>query len=61
MSDASGATAWSYDADGAMVTERRTINSTPSNVTKTIAYSYNADGSLATLTYPSGRQVAACK
>jgi RHS repeat-associated protein len=54
MSDGSGTTAWSYDAAGHAVTERRTI----AGITKTISYTYNLDGSVATITYPSGRQVA---
>lgn len=53
MADGSGSTAWSYDADGRVVTEQRTI----AGVTKTVSYSYNGDGSLASLTYPSGRKV----
>jgi RHS repeat-associated protein len=50
MSDSSGNTAWSYDAMGRVLAERRTI----SGITKTTSYSYNRDGSLATTTYPSG-------
>ncbi len=53
MSDASGATAWSYDSEGRALTERRTI----SGFTKSIGYTYSLDGSLASLTYPSGRVV----
>lgn len=53
MSDGSGATAWSYDANGNIVKERRTI----SGISKTITYSYNKDNSLNSLTYPSGRVV----
>jgi RHS repeat-associated protein len=51
MSDASGQTAWTYDAIGHIVTERRTIN----GVTKTISYAYNLGGLVSSLTYPSGR------
>ncbi len=54
MSDGSGQTAWSYDAAGRILTERRTI----AGVTKTISYGYNLDGSLASNTYPSGRTVS---
>jgi RHS repeat-associated protein len=54
MSDGSGTTAWSYDAAGRVITEKRTI----AGITKTISYSYNLDGSPATITYPSGKQVA---
>ena len=53
MTDGSGTTAWSYDANGRIVTERRTIGT----VTKTISYTYNGDGSLSSVTYPSGRKV----
>ncbi|MGH9670813.1 MAG: hypothetical protein ACRD3A_11970 [Terriglobales bacterium] len=53
MSDASGATAWSYDSEGRTLIERRAI----SGITKSISYAYNLDGSLASLTYPSGRVV----
>ncbi|MGH9554618.1 MAG: RHS repeat domain-containing protein [Terriglobales bacterium] len=51
MSDASGQTAWTYDSEGQVLSERRTI----SGVTKTISSTYNLDGSTATITYPSGR------
>ncbi len=51
MSDGSGATAWSYDKMGRILTRQQTI----STVTKSIGYSYNLDGSVATVTYPSGR------
>jgi hypothetical protein len=37
MSDSSSAAAWSFDTNGAVLTERRTI----SGITKTIFYSYN--------------------
>jgi len=53
MIDGSGQTAWSYDANGNIVTEKRTIAS----VTKTTSYGYNRDNSLNQLTYPSGRIV----
>jgi RHS repeat-associated protein len=54
MSDGSGQTAWSYDAMGRVLTERRTISS----ITKSISYAYNLDGSVASVTYPSGRVVS---
>ncbi|MGH9509004.1 MAG: hypothetical protein ACRD2M_03635, partial [Terriglobales bacterium] len=54
MCDASGATSWSYDPEGATLTEKRTLIGS-SAITKNISYTYNLDGSLATLTYPSGR------
>ena len=53
MSDASGQTAWSYDAMGNVVTEQRTI----AGITKTISYTHNLDGALGSITYPSGRTV----
>ncbi len=53
MKDGSGETAWSYDTDGRILTEQRTIGT----VTKTISYSYNGDGSLSSIIYPSGRKV----
>jgi len=53
MTDVSGVTAWSYDADGRVLTEQRKIGT----VTKSIAYAYNGDGSLKSITYPSGRIV----
>ena len=54
MSDGSGSTAWSYNALGEIVAEQRTI----AGVTKSVTYSHNVDGSLASVTYPSGRQIA---
>jgi RHS repeat-associated protein len=54
MSDGSGQTAWSYDAMGRVLTERRTIGS----ITKSISYAYNLDGSVASVTYPSGRVIS---
>jgi RHS repeat-associated protein len=54
MSDSSGATAWTYDPMGQVLTEsRKIVGST--NITKSVGYTYNLDGSPATLTYPSGR------
>jgi RHS repeat-associated protein len=53
MSDGSGATAWSYDASGHVLIERRTI----AGITKTISYAHNLDGSLLSVTYPSSRVV----
>lgn len=48
MTDEAGEAAWSYDAMGRPVTERRTIT----GITKEIKYSYNFDGSVKELTYP---------
>ena len=53
MSDASGQTAWSFDAMGNVLTEERTIN----GQTKTVNYTSNLDGSIATITYPGSRKV----
>src|SRR3990172_5932832 len=50
MTDGSGTTAWSYDGEGHVLGEKRSIGS----VTKTISYTYNAGGPIATITYPSG-------
>lgn len=55
MSDASGQTAWSYDATGRTTDEKRTIGTTPP---KTISYQYDLAGSLKQLTYPDGEVVA---
>jgi RHS repeat-associated protein len=57
MSDGSGSAAWTSNAMGWPVTERRTIKVGTSNITNTISYSYNQDGSLASITYPSGRTI----
>ncbi len=54
MSDGSGATAWSYDSVGKVLSERRTI----AGVTKTIAYAYNLNGSVSQIQYPGGRLVS---
>ena len=56
MCDGSGATAWSHDALGRVLTEKRTIKGA-SNLTKSITYTYNLDGSLFTLTYPGTTKV----
>jgi RHS repeat-associated protein len=53
MSDGSGTTAWSFDPNGNVVAEKRTI----AGITKTISYAYNKDNSLKQLTYPGGRVV----
>ncbi len=53
MSDGSGATGWSYDAAGRVLTERRTI----SGVTKNISYTYKLGGAIETMTYPNGRVI----
>lgn len=53
MCDAAGSEAWSYNSMGQPLIERRVTNS----VTKSTSYTYNLDGSIATLTYPSGRNI----
>jgi RHS repeat-associated protein len=53
IKDGSGSTAWTFDGNGRVVSESRTIGS----VSRTIAYTYNGDGSRASVTYPSGRKV----
>lgn len=53
MCDAAGNEEWSYDSMGRELGEQRTSNS----ITKITGYTYNLDGSLATLTYPSKREV----
>jgi RHS repeat-associated protein len=53
MSDAAGAEAWSFDAMGRTLVDRRSTNA----ITKNTSYTYNLDGSLATLTYPGSRVV----
>jgi len=53
MSDGSGTTGWSYDADGRITQQKEAI----AGVTKTISYTYNGDGTIASITYPSGHTV----
>ena len=48
MSDGSGTTAWSYDVEGHVLTEKRTIGT----VTKNISYLYNPNGSVKRITCP---------
>jgi RHS repeat-associated protein len=54
MSDASGTTAWDYDAAGNVRNEQRTIG----GVTRKIAYNYTVNGLLSSLTYPSNRTIS---
>jgi RHS repeat-associated protein len=54
MTDASGQTAWSYDAMGRTTDEKRTIGTAPP---KTISYQYDLAGSLKQLTYPDNEVV----
>jgi RHS repeat-associated protein len=53
MSDGSGESAFSYDLLGDVSTEVHTV----SGISKTSSYTYNLDQSIASLTYPSGRQL----
>jgi RHS repeat-associated protein len=53
MCDGPGATSWSYDPVGNVVTEKRTTNS----VTDSFTYAYNLDSTVATVGYPSGRTI----
>jgi RHS repeat-associated protein len=51
--DGSGQAAVSYDLDGRLIAEERTIGT----LTKTMSYTYNLDDSIASIVYPSGRTV----
>jgi RHS repeat-associated protein len=54
MCDGSGATSWSHDKMGRVVSQSQLQTITGgTNVTKTTSYDYNLDGSLKKLTYPS--------
>jgi RHS repeat-associated protein len=53
MADSSGTAAWSYDALGHVLTEKRTIGS----VTKSFSYTYDLAGNVASIQYPSGNVV----
>jgi RHS repeat-associated protein len=60
MSDATGSSASTFDSEGRVLVENKTINIsgvTPSAVTKQLTYAYNFDGSTASLTYPDGKIV----
>ncbi len=50
MSDGTGQTAWSYDADENVLTKRQTI----AGVTNSISYVYNLDDSVQSITSPNG-------
>lgn len=55
MTDASGATAWSYDLHGRVLAKQQTTGA----FTLTTSYQYNSStGKVSTMTYPSGRQLA---
>jgi RHS repeat-associated protein len=53
MCDGSGATSWSFDSVGNVLTEKRTIN----GQTRTINYAYNLDGTIYTIQYPGNRTI----
>ncbi len=53
MCDGSGATSWSHDVMGRVLSEKRNIN----GQTQTTSYTYDLGGSLATLTYPGTGKV----
>jgi len=53
VTDASGATAFSYDAQGRLITDAKTIGALSYNV----AYGYDANGQVTSITYPSGHIV----
>ena len=53
MCDGSGATSWSHDKMGRILTEDRKIGAN----TNTTSYAYNLDGSPSTLTYPNTGKV----
>lgn len=52
VSDASGSTSWSYDAQGRVLSRQQSMG-----ITKTLSYAYDAAGRLQTLTLPSGNAV----
>jgi len=53
MCDGSGATAWSHDSMGRVLTEQKIINGATA-INNAIKYTYYKDGELNTLTYPAG-------
>ena len=50
MSDGSGTCAWSYDAAGRVLTEKRTITAVNPSVTKNVSYTYDLGGDLTSIT-----------
>lgn len=54
LSDASGATHWTYTAQGRVATKQHVVGAT----TLTVAYSYNTSGQLNQVTTPSGQVIA---
>jgi len=53
MTDPSGTTTWTYNAQGRVATKTQVVNGT----SQTIAYGYDSAGRLASLTYPSGQVI----
>src|SRR5262249_53299845 len=61
MADMTGSSASTFDTEGRVTTENKTMNIsgvTPAPVTKQLSYAYNLDGSNASVTYPDGRVVS---
>jgi RHS repeat-associated protein len=61
MTDGAGSESWAYEVDKTNLRsihqEKRTTNSSPSNVTKTTTYYLNLAGNVTQLVYPTGRTV----
>jgi RHS repeat-associated protein len=61
MTDAAGSEAWAYEVDKTNLRsihqEKRTTNSSPSNITKTTTYYLDLAGNVTQLVYPTGRTV----
>jgi RHS repeat-associated protein len=54
VTDGSGSTAWTYDAQGRVLTRQQVM----SGVSKSISYSYNTSGQLQSWTLPSGNTIS---
>jgi RHS repeat-associated protein len=61
MTDGAGSETWAYEVDKTNLRsihqEKRTTNSSPSNITKTTTYYFNLAGNVTQLVYPTGRTV----
>lgn len=61
VTDPSGTTAWTYDAQGRVITRVKMIKGLgrkpPPNRTFTFSYAYDANGAVTAITYPSGHVV----
>lgn len=53
MTDLSGGTSWAYDELGRITSKTQTVG----GVSFTLQYTYNSSGQLATMVYPSGKQL----